>query len=596
MPRGKAGLCIQELFERQARRTPDATAMIVAGRSVSYRELNARSNQLARHLSRLGVGPDDRVGLCAQRSAELVVGLLAILKAGGAYLPLDHTHPVARLRQMVRDAEPVVLVTAGSARETAEMLGAALPTSPSLIDLDRQPDAWADDPQSDLAPEAIGLNNNHLAYLIYTSGSTGAPKGVMVEHHNVVNYLLSIGDVLKLGPGDVVAATTTIGFDIAVTELLAPLAHGATILMLDLLTPANAAEFCAMARQANVSLIQLTPSAWRMLLSSGETLPRCRFVSGGEVLDAALAAQLLERGEEVWNVYGPTETTVWSTADRVCKKTIAGLHAPPIGSPLANTTIYLLDETGNSVAESGMGEICIAGAGVARGYFRQPELTAARFRHDPLEAGRRMYRTGDAGRLHPDGGIEYLGRFDYQVKIRGFRVEIGEIEAHLLAHPAIRDAAVIVLDDGPPGKRLAAYVVSAPVLDRAALVAYLKGRLPEQMIPSVFVHLDEFPLTPNGKRDLRQLPAADFAAAAQPPEPLNPLEEALAEIWCELLGLKHVGRRDNFFELGGNSLMVLMLLSRVRDMLHASLPLEALFNAPTLEDLADQIRTTRARA
>jgi amino acid adenylation domain-containing protein len=594
MPCDKPGLCIQELFERQARRTPDAAALTLAERSVSYRDLNARANKLARHLRRLGVAPDDRVALCAQRSVELVVGLLAIIKSGGAYLPLDHAQPVARLRQMMRDGEPVAIVAAGDARATAAMLCAALQPRPTSIDLDRQADSWADNSQTDLAPASIGLNENHLAYLIYTSGSTGAPKGVMVEHGNVVSYLRSIGDLLKLGPGDVVAATTTIGFDIAVTELLAPLAHGATILMLDQLTLANAAEICVSARRANVSLLQFTPSAWRMMLSSGEALPRRRLISGGEALDGALAARLLKCSDEVWNLYGPTETTVWSTADRVEKNRIAGPHAPPMGSPLSNTRIYLLDESGNTVDGSGVGEIYIAGAGVARGYFRQPDMTAARFLEDPFAPGRRMYRTGDLGRFLPDGGIEYLGRVDRQVKIRGVRVEIGEIDAHLLAHPAIKEAAVIAVNDDPRGKRLAAYIVSPTALNHAGLVAYLKNRLPEQMIPTVFVQLDQFPLTPNGKRDLRQLPAPDFAAAAAPAEPLDPLEQALAQIWCELLGLKRVGRRDNFFDLGGNSLMVLMLLSRVRDGMGAPLSLESLFSAPTLADLADQIKNASA--
>ncbi|MES2939619.1 MAG: non-ribosomal peptide synthase/polyketide synthase [Pseudomonadota bacterium] len=578
------GGCMHELFEAQARRTPDAIAVVHGENRLRYAELDAQANRLAHHLRTLGVGPDARVAVCVQRSERMVVALLAVLKAGGAYVPLDPAYPVERLASMLQDSEPRVLISDG-------VLPDGLADGLQLPVLDLQADAaqWASLPSAPIPAASIGLQANHLAYVIYTSGSTGHPKGVMVEHRNLVNFLASMAREPGLAASDVLLAVTSLSFDIAGLELYLPLLRGATVVVAARDDTLDSVRLAALIRQHRVSVMQATPATWRTMLdedwsSFGQPL---KVLCGGEALPAALAQALLERAPLVCNLYGPTETTIWSTLQRQQHG-----QAPRIGRPIANTRTYLLDAHGQPVPLGVAGELYIAGGGVARGYLNRPGLTAERFLDDPFHGGR-MYKTGDLARWLPDGTLAFLGRNDFQVKIRGFRIELGEIEARLAQIPGVREAAVMAREDSPGDKRLVAYVVADADAEVQAgtLRAQLSAALPEYMVPAAFVQLDALPLTPNGKLDRRALPAPDALAFAQrayePPE--GETETVLAALWCDLLQLPRVGRHDDFFALGGHSLLAVRLVSRLRHDIGVELPLGALFERPQLHGLADAV-------
>ncbi|MBA2674789.1 amino acid adenylation domain-containing protein, partial [Ramlibacter sp.] len=577
-------LCMHELFAAQVLRTPDAIALVHGERRLSYIELDAQANRMAHHLRTLGVEPDARVAVCVQRSEQMIVALLAVLKAGGAYVPLDPAYPTERLAYMLQDSGPRVLITDG---EVPEGLTGGLDVP--VLDLAADAPLWAHQPSTPIPVASIGLRPGHLAYVIYTSGSTGHPKGVMVEHRNLVNFLTSMAREPGIAASDVLLAVTSLSFDIAGLELYLPLLCGATVVVAARSDTLDAARLVQLIRQHGVSVMQATPATWRTMLDQdwstfGQPL---RVLCGGEALPAALAQALLERAPAVCNLYGPTETTIWSTLQRQRQG-----QAPQIGRPIANTRIYLLDAHGQPVPIGVAGELFIAGDGVARGYLNRPELTAERFLDDLFHGGR-MYRTGDLARYLPDGDIQFLGRNDFQVKIRGFRIELGEIEACLALIAGVREAAVLAREDVPGDKRLVAYVVAEAGADvqAGALRAQLCGVLPEYMVPAAFVLLDALPLTPNGKLDRRALPAPGALAFAQrayePPE--GETETTLAAIWCELLQLPRVGRHDDFFALGGHSLMAVRLVSRVRHEVGIELPLNALFERPQLQGLADAI-------
>ncbi|WP_437325952.1 non-ribosomal peptide synthase/polyketide synthase [Sorangium sp. So ce381] len=573
--------CLPELLAEQAARTPDAIAVTCGQDQLTYGELNARANRLAHHLRQQGVGPGTLVGLCVERSLEMLVGALGILKSGGAYVPLDPAYPRERLRAMLEDSRLPLLLT-------QERLLPALPGAGAgarAICLDRDWPAIAGAPAHDPAPRA---GEEDLAYVIYTSGSTGRPKGVMVRHGGVANFLLSMQELLAPPAGFVLLATTSISFDIAVLELFLPLLAGGRVVLAHREDVADGERLAALLGASGATWMQATPTGWKMLLDSGS--PRLAGVTvlcGGEAFPRELARRFLDAGVSPWNLYGPTETTVWSSLHRVTE------GGPiPLGSPIANTEIHVLDRQLSPAPFGVAGEVYIGGAGLARGYLDRPDLTAERFVPDPFsrEPGRRLYRTGDLARLGRDGAIEFLGRADHQLKIRGHRIEPGEIEAQLRAHPGVRDAVVVALEDAGL-LRLVAYVVPArgAALTADGLRASLRERLPEPMVPSAYVWLDELPLTPNGKLNRKALPAPGLASREQAAKPRTATEEAVAAIWAEVLGLEAVGVDETFFEIGGNSLLATRVIARVRAAFQVELPLRSVFDHPTAARLASAV-------
>ncbi len=584
---------IHELFERQAERRPLALAVAGQGIALTYGELEARANRLARHLRRLGVGPEVRVGLCVERSPEMVVALLAILKAGGAYVPLDPAHPRERQAVVLADGGIAVLVTERQWRgRFAAEDGEA---GPLVVCLDGDAEAIAADESGPLAGAA---QPESLAYVIFTSGSTGRPKGVELSHRAVVNFLRAMAERPGLGADDVVPALTTLTFDIAGLEIYLPLAVGGRVEVVGREEGADGGLLAARLAAAGVTAMQATPATWHLLLGSGWAgRPGLKALCGGEALSRELAAALLARGVELWNMYGPTETAVWSAVKRVGRlDEPAASAAVGLGLPILNTRIDIADRQLSPVALGVAGELVIGGMGLARGYSGRPELTAERFVPDPWGApGDRLYRTGDLARRRPDGGLEFLGRLDHQVKVRGFRIELGEIEAALLRHPQVGQAVVMARGAGAD-RRLVAYLVprdaaapSAPAELRAALLQ----ALPEYMVPTAFVTLAALPLNANGKVDRRALPEAGQEMEKGYLAPRTPVEELLAAMWSDLLGRQRVGIEDSFFELGGHSLLATQVVGRVRSLLGIEISLRQLFAEPTVAGLAAAIGAAR---
>ena len=580
--------CIHELFEAQARRTPDAVALVARERVLGYRELNERANRLARGLRERGVGPDVRVAVCVERSPEMVVGVLAVLKAGGAYVPLDPSYPAERLRYVLDDSGAVALLTQ---RSLQGLFGdAGLP----VLALDGEAPEWESRPASD--PARAGLTPDHLAYVIYTSGSTGRPKGVMNHHRGVVNHLAWSQHAWSLEPGEGVLQKIPLGFDVSVRELFWPLAVGARLVLADPDEHKDPGSLAETIQRERIGATHFSPSMLEAFLAhpeAGACTGLRRVLTGGEPLSAALARRFYERlpGTTLYHMYGPTEATVAATGRSCPRDGAEGSHG--IGRPLANTRAYVLDAEGDPVPVGVAGELYLGGVQVARGYVDRPALTAQRFVPDPFgpRPGARLYRTGDLGRWLPDGSVEFLGRADHQVKVRGFRVELGEIEARLAEHAGVREVVVAARGDGPGDARLVAYWAGARELDPGALRAHLAERLPEHMVPAAYVRLEALPLLPSGKVDRQALPAPDGEAfAARGFEaPAGETEGALAEIWAELLGVERVGRHDHFFELGGHSLLATRLVVRIGRHMGTTIALKDVFDAPVLADLASRI-------
>ncbi len=583
--------CIHQLFEEQVRRAPDAIALVHDGVELSYSELDRRANRVAHELIRLGVGPDTRVALCVERSIDQVVGLLGILKAGGAYVPLDPGHPDRRLDELVRDAGPALVVCDAVGRGALGSACGALP----VVALDRplnEPGSGHAD--LELPPEVPGLTSSHLAYVMYTSGSTGVPKGVAVTHRNVAR-LVCQDRYATFGPDRTFVSMAPFSFDASTFEVWGALCHGARLVVLGPSTP-SLNELSHAVERHRATTLWLTASLFHAAVDEGVRLPGLQqLLAGGEALSADHVRRFLDRGEpcQLINGYGPTETTTFACCHPV-DPTWPG-STVPIGRPIANTRVHVLDGYGQPVPRSAVGELSIAGDGVARGYLDRPELTAERFVPDPFgrEPGARMYRTGDLARHLPDGSVEFLGRTDHQVKLRGYRIELGEIEARLAEHPAVAQAVVVVREDVAGDRRLVAYVTGAAGTDLPAselvpvLRAHLANRLPVYMVPSAFVRLEALPLTPSGKVNRKALPAPDgdavLAHAYEAPE--GEVEETLAALWAELLGLERIGRHDNFFELGGHSLLAVTMMERLRGQ-GLGIEIRTLFATPTLSALA----------
>ena len=609
--------CLPELFAAQAVRTPHKVAVSCQGRELTYQELDERSTQLANYLHTKGIARGEFVAILVERSVEMVIALLGVLKAGAAYLPLDPVYPPERISFMLQDsAVPLVL--------TQSSLLSALPeTSAEVLSLDRDWEAVA---SCSAEKGELVVAPVDLAYIIYTSGSTGQPKGVLIEHRALVNFLWSMKHEPGLTESDVLVAVTTLSFDIAGLELYLPLIVGGRLEIAPREAVVDASALSELLLTSRATVMQATPATWRMLVDSGKSIPRLKALCGGEALTRELAHQILERSTELWNMYGPTETTIWSSVHRV----MPGGQSPVVelGRPIGNTQFYLLDEQKQLVPAGVAGELYIAGDGVARGYHNRPELTNEKFVPDPFaqDASALMYRTGDRVRRSSTGSLHYLERVDYQVKIRGYRIEIGDVEAALTKHENVKQAVVLARDDDRPGeKRLVAYLVGKHEAvangnghnrqdklshatangenghrDAVAFALpspgewriFLKEFLPDYMVPARFVVLDELPLTPNGKIDRKRLPLPadteisgdDFLA------PRDSLELQLTKIWEKVLGHQPISIRDNFFDLGGHSLMAVRLFMQIEQVFERSLPLAVLFQAPTIEQLATVLR------
>jgi amino acid adenylation domain-containing protein len=589
-------LCIHHLFEQQVYRTPEAIAVVFENRQLTYQELNTQANQLAHHLRSLGVTAETIVGIYLDRSLDMLIGLLGILKAGGVYIPLDPSYPADRIAFMLADSQAPVLLTQQSLSGQLEPLCGADRRVLVCIDRDRATIAT----QSDKNLFDIIAGDN-LAYIIYTSGSTGKPKGVQISHQSLSNLLTSMQTALNATTSETFLAVTTISFDIAALELYLPLIVGAKLILVSRETGLDGNELLAQIATSGATVMQATPATWQMLIGCGlSTQPRRlkQILSGGEGLPRRLSQQLLAIANEVWNVYGPTETTIWSTAylvDRQSDRSQPTLE--PIGTAIANTELYILDDKLQPVVPGSFGELHIGGIGLARGYLNRPELTAEKFIPHPFNKlpGARLYKTGDWVCALPDGNLEYAERIDQQVKIRGFRIELGEIETALYQHAQVREAVVIAREDDPGNKRLVAYFVTNEAKPPTAseFRQHLQQTLPDYMIPAIFVQLPSLPLTPNCKIDRRALPAPSGTRVELDDHfvaPQDELELQLTEIWEQVLKVNPIGVTDNFFDLGGNSLLAMSLFAHIEPVCQLNLPLSAIFQAPTIAELAKVIR------
>ena len=577
------GGVLHRLCEEQAGRTPDAVAVVFEEEHVTYAELEARSNRLARWLRKCGVAPEVPVGVCMERSSELVVALFGILKAGGAYVPFDPAYPPERLAFLGQDSGCRLVLT------QQRLLDALAPGGAEIFALDA---GWGEIAQEDGAPLDAGVTPQNAAYIIYTSGSTGRPKGAVNTHGAICNRLLWMQEAFGLDGSDAILQKTPFSFDVSVWEFFWPLMTGARLVMARPGGHQDGAYLVETIRQQEITTLHFVPSMLHAFVEQ-PGLETCAFlrrvICSGEALGADLCRRLQARLEvPLFNLYGPTEAAIDVTAERWDPCT--AIATAPIGRPIANTRVYVLDAESRPVPLGTAGHLHLGGIQLARCYLRRPELTAERFVPDPWSAagGERLYRTGDLVRWMPDGRLEFLGRIDFQVKIRGFRIELGEIEAALGRHPAVRESVVTVREDAPGDRRLVAYLVprGEERPDSEVMRSFLAEHLPAYMVPSAFVPLEALPLTPSGKVDRRALPAPEWAATSDYVAPRTPMEETLAEIWRELLQLDRVGIHDNFFELGGHSLLAMQLASRLSSAFGRELPVALLFANPTAHRLA----------
>lgn len=599
-----SGRCLHEVFESWARRSPESIAVEYEGTSLSYVELNRRSNRLARYLRRLGVGPGVLVAICLHRSLEMIVSIIAVSKAGGAYVPLDPSYPAERLRFMVEDAGARVLITDRSLSGTVPVDAAV-----SVCLVDGNAEAIAREADTDL--DSIGSDED-LAYVIYTSGSTGRPKGVLITHRNVDRLFGATQAWFHFDEQDVWTLFHSYAFDFSVWEIWGALRYGGRLVVVPHLVTRSPEAFRELLSTAGVTVLNQTPSAFRQLIaadgSSRSPLQLRLVIFGGEALDPGMLEPWFDlHGDEaprLVNMYGITETTVHVTYHPVSRADLERGSVSTIGHPIPDLQVYILDPRLELSPIGVAGELHVAGPGVARGYLSRPELTIERFIPNPFqsrEENGRLYRSGDLGRYRASGGIEYLGRIDQQVKVRGHRVELGEVEAAVARHPAIRECVVVSREESPGDVRLVAYLLlrEETVFPEVDLRSFLKQSLPTHMLPSAFVSLEALPLTPNGKVDRLALPAPGsgrpkLSESYAPPR--DEVESALVAIWVGLLGVEAVGVHDDFFDLGGHSLLATQLISRIRDQFAVELPLRMLFQFPTVAELAERLSQAPAGA
>ncbi|MEG4504363.1 amino acid adenylation domain-containing protein [Microcoleus sp. F6_B4] len=585
--------CFHQLFEEQVARDPHAVAAVFENQQLTYRQLNSRANQLARYLQQLGAAPEVLVGLCVERSLDAIVGLLGIIKAGAAYLPLDPTYPQERLNFMLEDAQVSILVTQQHLAQNLTQPENFGVFSVVCLDSDREIIAR----QSPENPTTNILQEN-LAYVIYTSGSTGKPKGVLIEHRGLYNLALAQIEAFNLNSNHRVLQFASLSFDASIFEIVMALGTGATLYCAkkeSLLPGQTLIQFL----QDNAITHATLPPSLLAVLPNAELPALQTIICAGESCSPDIVKRWAS-GRRFFNAYGPTEATVWSSFAEIgdsLRDSFASRKQPPIGRPIANTQLYILDKNLQPVPVGIPGELYIGGSGLARGYLNRPELTAQRFIANPFsqKAGERIYKTGDLARYFADGNVEFLGRTDEQVKIRGYRIELGEIEALLVQHPAVKETAAVVGDDLSGNKRLVAYVVPNynQTLNPGEIRNFLKQQLPNYMIPSAFVAIDFLPLTPNGKIDRLRLPAPGNLTSNSIDKsciaPRTPTESTLAQIWSQILNAEPVGIRDNFFDLGGDSLLAIRLINEINQQFERELPLSALFLNPTIEGLADSL-------
>jgi amino acid adenylation domain-containing protein len=588
---------VHEQIARQAARTPDAPAVLAHGARLTFAELDREANRLARYLRGLGVRGEVPVGVCVPRSPAMVVALLGVLKAGGAYLPLDPGYPPERLASLLADAgTPVVLTEAA----LAGRLNPGLPDGVRLVELDgRRAEIEA---QPDTAPP-VPVPPESLAYVIYTSGSTGRPKGVQIEHRALSNLVRGMRQRPGLRAGDVVTCVASLSFDASVAEIFPPLVAGAAVAVVTADEARDGARLAALIAEHKVTVVQAVATTWRLLLGAGGVDgTRVRALCGGEPIPPDLANALAQRHHEAWNMYGPTECCVWASCGP-----LDGGERVALGTPLAGQRLYVLDEHQRAVPVGVLGELCIGGANLARGYLHAPAATAERFVPDPFgPPGQRLYRTGDLARWHPDGALEFIGRRDHQVKVRGYRIELGEIEAALLGHPEVAQAAVVVRSTPTGVGRLVGYVVPASgdgSLGTATLAPYLREKLPDYLVPAVFAVLDELPTTATGKVDRRALPDPverrladpDPAGAGAYLAPRTAVEREVAGFAADILGVARIGVRDDFFDHGGHSLAAAQLVAALKVRYGVELAVQDLFVDPTVEHLAALVEAELAR-
>ena len=585
-PPGSKEACLHEALAEQARKTPESVAVVFQGKSLTYAELNGKANALATSLRSMGVGPGERVAVCLERSFEMVVSLLAVLKAGGAYIPLDPTHPSERIEAVLDDSDPLALLTTPEVEKRLPRSETRIVSLAAIRELAANP--------INEAPDNRALPND-LAYLIFTSGSTGKPKGVEITHRSLMNFLQSMAETPGMTGVDSILALTTISFDIAALELWLPLMLGARVEMVAGDEAADGHRLLRRIDEAKVSIMQATPATWRLLLEAGwKGHPSLKALCGGEALPRDLADQILPRVGSLWNMYGPTETTVWSSVARV----EPGQGPLTIGEPIANTQLLILDRLKTPVPRGIPGELHIGGDGLARGYWRKPELTSEKFIKDPFDPARknRLYATGDLARARADGSIEFLGRLDSQVKVRGYRIETSEVELVLGNHPGIKECVVVAQDDPTGEKRLAGYFVprgSSP--SSAELRAFVANSLPAYMVPSIFIGLESIPKTPNRKVDRAKLPRANAPRqeAPRPSRALSPTEKRLREICLEVLKLDALHVDDSLFDLGADSIHVFQIVARAQSAGILLTPNQILKNRAISAILADSIPIVR---
>lgn len=583
-----------DLFEEQVEKNPTAIALHFGDKEVNYQELNNRANQLAHYLQKLGILPEAVVGICLERSIEMIVSLLGILKAGGTYVPLDPTYPQERLVFMLYDSKAFALLTESKLKtlfKSVNLLTLYIDEKIEIISQEGQ-----NNPRKTSFPQ-------NLVYIIYTSGSTGKPKGVEITHYSLSNFLYAMASQLCIMPQDSVLSLTTISFDMSKLEIYLPLIIGAKIVLIDQETTTDRDKLIKTIEYYRITIIQATPATWRLIVADNKWKIdfNAKLLSGGEVLSSELSQQLLKGGNTLWNGYGPTEATVFSTIYKINPRQLddnKNNSCESIGYPIDNTKIYILDKRLQLMPINTIGEIYIGGVGLARGYLNRPELTAEKFIPHPFsnEPGDRIYKTGDLARYLPNGTIEYLGRIDTQVKIRGFRIELGEIEATLKKYSHVQDAVVIVTDDFTANKQLIAYYVASKEFSANELRNFLKKTLPHYMLPSIFMRIPHFPTTPSGKVDRQALPKPDRTKHVEGENfvaPRNNTERVVAEIWSRVLGVEHVSIYDNFFELGGHSLSATHVLIAIQEAFNIELPIRYLFEEATIADLSRQIEIRR---
>ncbi|MHB8206503.1 non-ribosomal peptide synthetase [Mucilaginibacter sp.] len=579
-----AHTALHKLISGRAVECPDKTAITFGEQKITYKILNEQVNQLAAILIKNEVKKGDRVGLALDRSAEMVIALLAIMKTGAVYIPLDPQFPLNRINYMLEDSQAVILLTSIKYKNHFQSPAKELLIEELWETLDNYP---ATDPE-------VEVNGNDLVYILYTSGSTGLPKGAQITHQNLVNFLISMQRAPGLTATDKLLAVTTISFDIAGLELYLPLLAGAEIVIADTKATKDGWALLDIIKKEKVSVLQATPYTWRLLLEAGwDASTPLKVICGGEALPLELSQKILERASSLWNVYGPTETTIWSTV----KQLTSADEVISIGRPINNTAIYIVDKYLNPLAPGIPGEIYIGGDGVAMGYLNRPELTAEKFVEDPFskQAGNKMYRTGDLGKFMPNGEIECLGRIDAQVKIRGYRIETGVLEYQLAKENDIKQAVVIARPDKFGVDKLLAFIITKntdEALNTTARIhnwkAVLKNSLPDYMVPDNFIIVPAMPLTPNGKIDKKALPDPEISDTVKlHTGPRNETEAVLTGIWQELLGLQQVGIYDNFFDLGGHSLLALRVIANVEKVTSKQFPVNVLFEYQTIEKFAE---------